>query len=181
MAQACDLASPCIVCRRSGRLGPLRGAPRHDYPTDPHGWYPRHKCELRYVSNHDGSGGNEAIFSKRVAANNGRVSTDGSAPLDKCSAEFVPAHNLRAGIRDIGEHAARPAEHVVFELDASIKADVVLKSCSRCLYSRQGRSRHFGLESSSPPVCSWAKHARNARFSCRGRSAPADPRRHFRE
>ena len=96
------------------------------HPADAARGNPGHQGEIRHVLRHDRSGRDKSVTADGVAADDGRVRTDGGAALDQSGAELALARNRRARIDDIGEHATRATEDVILQRHAFIETDVVL-------------------------------------------------------
>src|SRR5262249_26127068 len=96
------------------------------HPTDTPRRYAHHQCKVANILCHHRSGGHEGIGSDRMAAEDRGVGPDRCAASDDGTFEFSSARNERTGINHICEDTARAAEHILFENDAFVDADVVL-------------------------------------------------------
>src|SRR5260221_3851864 len=89
----------------------------------------------------DRSGGDEAVASQAVSADDGGVRTDRRAAADDGGTEFVFALDIGARIVHVGEDAGRSAENVVPENDALIETYIVL-DLAAVPYPDIGPDRH---------------------------------------
>src|SRR5690242_2541465 len=80
----------------------------------------------RNVMGDDRPGGNEAMTSQTMAAENGGVRTDRGAASDDRRSELVLALDIGARVVDVREDAGRAAEHVAAERHTLIDAHIVL-------------------------------------------------------
>jgi hypothetical protein len=85
-----------------------------------------HQRKRWYIFRHHGARADETVFSELVSADYGGVSANAGSPSDRGGSEFILARHIGARIVDVGEDTARAAKHVVGELNAVIKRDVVL-------------------------------------------------------
>lgn len=85
-----------------------------------------HRGEGGDFAGNTGASGDEAVFSKCSATDDGRVGANGGAVADQCLANLILADNPGARVVHIGEHAGRAAESVVPQRHAFVDQDVVL-------------------------------------------------------
>lgn len=101
-------------------------AARPAHPADTPRRHARHESVSRNVLSDDRARSNETIFPKRMPAHDRRVRADRRAAADICPTKFAFALDLGAGVIDVCEDTARPAEHAVGQVHAAIDADIVL-------------------------------------------------------
>src|SRR5213596_2116308 len=85
-----------------------------------------HQRVRRDVGRHDRAGADERVLAERDAAQDRGVGTDGAAPLHARGAVLVLARHVAPRVQHVGEHARRPAEHIVLQGHAFVDRDVVL-------------------------------------------------------
>lgn len=78
------------------------------------------------VAGDDGAGGNEGVFTKGDATDDGRVGANRSATFDQGATVFVLADDSGTRVINISEDHAGAAEDVVLQGDSIVDADVVL-------------------------------------------------------
>src|SRR2546430_15874613 len=96
------------------------------HPADAAGRHAHHERVRRDIGRHHGARADERVLAEGHTAHDRRVRSDGRAPLYQRGAILVLARHVAAGSRHVGEHAGRPAEHVVLEGDALVNRHVVL-------------------------------------------------------
>lgn len=116
--------------RAAGFTGPgereLQALTVFAHPADLACRHTDHQRIGRHVAVDDGAGADKGVFANGIAANDGAVGAQSRAALDQGVAIFVLARDGAAGVVDVGEDHARPAEHVVFQRDVVVYRDVVL-------------------------------------------------------
>ena len=85
-----------------------------------------HQRVVGHIAAHHRAPGDERVAAEGRAAHDGRVRADGRAAAHHRPQILAVADDLRAGVDDVGEHARRPAEDVVLQIDGVIHRDVVL-------------------------------------------------------
>src|SRR5213592_2338333 len=85
-----------------------------------------HQRVRRDVGRHDRAGADERVLAERDAAQDRGVGADGAAPLHARGAVLVLARHVAPRVQHVGEHARRPAEHIVLQGHAFVDRDVVL-------------------------------------------------------
>lgn len=96
------------------------------HPADLARRHADHQRVGRHVTVDDGTGADEGVFADGVATDDSAIGPQGGATLDQRVAIFVLARDATAGVVDVGEDHARPAEHVVFQRNVVVHRDVVL-------------------------------------------------------
>src|SRR3989454_11549629 len=96
------------------------------HPPDTSGGNAQHQAEGRNVGGDDGARADEGVLAQGHAAHDRRVGADRAAALHEGRPVRVLAGDMGARVHHVGEHAGRPAEHVVFEHHPLVDRDVVL-------------------------------------------------------
>src|SRR5690606_13891673 len=94
--------------------------------------------ERMHIAGHHGTGADKGVSSQNNAGEQGRVRSDSGAIADDRPRILIAAGDLGARVTDVGEDRARAHEDVVFDLDASVDAYVVLDSHSTTNHSAAG-------------------------------------------
>src|SRR6185437_12757084 len=96
------------------------------HPADSTGGHAHHQGIRRYVRGHHGTRADEGVLTERHTTDDCRVRANGRAALHPRLAVLVLAGHVAAWVHDVGKHARRPTEYVVFERHALVDRDVVL-------------------------------------------------------
>src|SRR5262245_49384115 len=78
------------------------------------------------VCRDDRSGTDEGVAADRMSADDRAVGAEGRAASDQRPLKFVLAHDMTAGVDQVGEDHRRAPKHVVFQDHAGVDGDVVL-------------------------------------------------------
>src|SRR6266581_4203946 len=105
------------------RQEPLAALAHPPYPARGHA---HHERVRRHVGGHDGAGADERVLAERHPAHDRGIGADRAAAFHQRGAVLVLARHVAAGVEHVGEHAGRPAEHVILEGDALVDRHVVL-------------------------------------------------------
>src|SRR5256884_266623 len=105
---------------------PRQPLPALTHPADSTRGHAHHQRIRRHVGGHHGTCTDECVLAQCHATDDGRVGADGAAALYEGGSILMLARHVTARVHHVGEHARRPAEHVVFERDALIDRYIVL-------------------------------------------------------
>src|ERR1051326_3169136 len=88
--------------------------------------HPDHQSIGRDIGGDHGAGTDERVLPDGTPTDDRGIGTDAGATPDQRQRVFVLARYVTARGQDIGEHAGRTAEHVIFQRYALVDGDVVL-------------------------------------------------------
>src|SRR5438445_2043760 len=106
------------ACRLTRGNGEALAALAH--PPDAPGRHAHHERVRRDVGRHHGARADERVLAEGDATHDRRVRANRRAPLHERGAVLVFARHVAARVQHVGEHARRPAEHVVLESHALV-------------------------------------------------------------
>src|SRR5690348_7138037 len=122
---------------RLGILGATRGAPGDTprygqaltalaHPAHAPGRYAHHQAVGRHIRRHHGARADEGVLAEGGAADDRGVRADRGAPPHPGLPVLVLPGHVAPRVEHVGEHARRPAEHIVLEVHAFVDRHVVL-------------------------------------------------------
>ena len=92
-------------------------------PADPAfltGWVSHNQCVIGHVFGDHSTRGDKGVATDGHATDNRCIGTDGGAAFDDCSLVKMMPGYLRARVGDIGEHAGRSEENIIFNQQTGI-------------------------------------------------------------